>query len=820
MIMDNFKNKNTFVLFYFYFIAVSFGIMKEAMNKTVKYKSILLVLFLSCQAGAIDFSDPGKFNPVWDSANPGQFYSDNLPTAALLGNGSLGVVNGGDEDCKLFVLTRGDLWSCGNLKNGNRPENITPYSFADLELSPGKQTVKLKDKLVLPSAMLETEGSFGKGKVKFDSFVASNEDLFVIEGISDKDDIWKIKLSAHGKETDEELSKAGIRQKTASCGLNKESIWVERHTINLLPKEERRGWITNATATVCVLGANLEKKTKENERSVSAKLKISARKRFIIIVGCNKTEEELKKYDFEKIEKIKQEHLEWWKEWWNRSRVATGDEELDRFYCGQVYLLGAGVRKGKTPPGLYGIWQTTDKPKWHNDIHLNYNYIATMYGCFAANRCEAAEIMPDPLLEYMPRAKENAKLRLNRIDNCWGRHYKATRDWLDKRKDLAEGIEGAALYPVALSPRGESAEGDDVYWSQISDGVFQCSFFCTHWEYTLDEEYLLKIWPLLEATEKFMLAWREKEIMPEGIMPDGYRYNIWDSHWEGSGLQKNSVPALACTKHLFETLVSVAETLRKKEIEISKERLESWIDMRDHLSPLPAGVYNIEGKPILMLSGTENADGSANPSGGNALNLESVIPGEVFAFDTMPEFREAACNAVEGNIAFSPKHVWSGINQTSKLFATATRAGYPAAKTIEAFKKHQLRLMAKNFHIHDGVHGVEKIGSMEFIHSMMLQCDRGYVKLFPNWTGADAAFDGLRAKGGFVISARLKDGRIIDVKIKSEKGGWLRLVDSFNAASRESPAGWRRGRTRNSGEPTLERCFRPGESAVLAASVE
>jgi len=159
--------------------------------------------------------------------------------------------------------------------------------------------------------------------------------------------------------------------------------------------------------------------------------------------------------------------------------------------------------------------------------------------------------------------------------------------------------------------------------------------------------------------------------------------------------------------------------------------------------------------------------------------------------------------------------VWTCPNQTPKLFASAIRAGYPPEPIIEAFKKGQIRkYMRKNFTLHDGAHGMEKAGAMEFIHSMLLQCDNGFVKVFPNWTGENAKFENLRAKGCFLLSAAMKKGEVVRVVVKSEKGGMLRLVDPWGGKGRLS-AGWKRTRTKNSGEPVIERQFKPGESIVL-----
>jgi len=765
-----------------------------------EFAAVAFAVSTAAVALAAEFPNPATFNPTWESAKPGASYSTDLPTAALLGNGSLGAVNGGDGNHKKFVLTRGDLWSCGDFTCGGADNNIRPISFADLSIGPGMHTVKSTDTLDLPAAMLRTEGGFGKGRVKIETYVASTEDLLVVAGVSDTDDYWAVHLVVHN----------GRKAFPVEAKSSKEAFYVRRSTINLLPQGDLRGWTKNATAALSVLGAELENFSTPDDGHAMAWAKIRANMPFAFVVSSNPS----LRFTWEELAWIRAAHATWWKEWWARSRVATGDAELDRFYCGQVYLLGAGVRKGKFPPGLYGIWVTTDNAKWHNDFHLNYNYVGTYYGCFAANRCEVADAMPDPLIDYLPQAIRNAKEVLPHLDRCKGRFYKNTRAYLDSRPDVAGGIDDAALYPVALGPWGTSAEGHGSHWSQVSDGAFQCAVMCTHWEYTLDRAYMKKVWPVLDKTANFFLRWREKETTPNG----GYRYNVWDSHWEGSGLQKNSAPALGCVKHLFATLVDAAPALREMGVDVPDAKLAAWKDMSDHLAELPVGVYSINGKPVKMLSGVENADGSANPSGGNAINLESVIPGEQFAFDVTPEFRALAVGAVDGNIAKAPNRVWSGINQTPKLFATAIRAGYPAQAVIDALKKHQLRIMQKNFHIHDGVHGVEKIGAMEFVQSMMIQCDHGFVKVFPNWTGADAAFENLRAKGCFLVSAEMNGGKVVCVKVKSEKGGRFRLVDPRGGTPGGTVPGWMCGKTRNSGETTLERDFRPGETVVLRPS--
>ena len=60
---------------------------------------------------------------------------------------------------------------------------------------------------------------------------------------------------------------------------------------------------------------------------------------------------------------------------------------------------------------------------------------------------------------------------------------------------------------------------------------------------------------------------------------------------------------------------------------------------------------------------------------------------------------------------------------------------------------------------------------------MLLQSHTGTIEVFPaipqGWK--DARFDKLRAMGAFLVSAEMKDGTVVSLKVYSEKGGTLRI---------------------------------------------
>lgn len=741
----------------------------------------------------------GRFNPVWTNDALGVSVDTVLPTAALLGNGSLGAVNGGEGGIKRFVLTRGDLWSCGALRNGwgvDPRHEILPLSFADFEIDAGAGETRYADTLDIASAALLTSGRLGGTEVRLRSAVAATEDAFVLTGVADRDVIWKLLLRVHGKD-------GGFPVESI---VQDDGVGVRRWTIDATGGDPR-GWTTNATAVLRTVGADVFRTYAVAPGEVVAEVRLTAGRPFAFIVGSS-VDRPVGEAD---VERLSREHEAWWRSWWDRSRVSLGDEDLERFYYGSLYLLGSCCRSGKFPSGLYGLWVTTDKPKWHNDFHLNYNYIATYYGCYAANRPEIADTLPDPLIAYLPRAEVNARTRLDELDRRIRNDTPDRIDYVKGRADLRNGIADAALFPVGLGPWGVSSEGDDQFWNQTLNGPFQTAAVCTYWEYTLDRAYLKKVWPLLDRVANFYLKWCEKETLPDGR----YRYVLWDSVGEGFGLRKNCALTIGPVRYLLETLVSVAPVLRELGISVPETKVAAWRDFADHLVPLPTGLSKVGGRDVRTLSNQEPVNGRASLGAGGGFELESVIPGEAFAFDVTDEMKAVATNTVAAKLAFGEEAVWGGINQTPKLYATAIRVGYPAAPILAAFKKYELaRRAQKNFTLRDGYHGVEKAGAIECVNSMLIQSDHGFVKVFPNWIGTDASFENLRAKGAFVVSSEMKDGRVIRVSVRSEKGGVFRLVDPFGGAL-PAKDGLTYGKTRYSGERTLEFALRPGETRDL-----
>ena len=68
----------------------------------------------------------------------------------------------------------------------------------------------------------------------------------------------------------------------------------------------------------------------------------------------------------------------WQSQYWAKSSVSLPHSpQTERYFWASLYLLKLAAG-GTTPPGLYGPFIVSDKCAWSGDIHLNYNYQATV----------------------------------------------------------------------------------------------------------------------------------------------------------------------------------------------------------------------------------------------------------------------------------------------------------------------------------------------------------------------------------------------------------------------------------------------------------
>lgn len=672
------------------------------------------------------------------------------------------------------------------IKQASQSVSETRANIVELELFryPGtqsklqeNQTVQKHESKVLSEsqdiagAEVTTEMSIDQVPVTLNTWMSATENVLVTEITSN---------GAKDVELDAEVwTKQGSTDYTQKSDISQEGkgVWASRNTGNKVPKEEK-SWASEAAIFTRLLGEDPGQMARkaDNKSALSFTLKAGETRYLLTTVGGggqtynNKGElngavpldEAIglsgNYQSGEDIGRLQEQHRQWWKDYWMKSYINIGDDDYHRYYYGSQYYMGCTARADKTAPGLYGIFITTDSPSWCGDYHLNYNYYAPFYGMYSSNRYESVVALTEPIFDYMEQGEINAK---NKLETVFG-------DYVKNREDLADGIDNGLLYPCGLGPWGTTAI--NKYMTQTLNAPFAATMIISYYNYSMDQEFLTqKAYPFLEKIADFYTQWCEKEDLGDG----NYRYNLYDGPHE-DWFGKNSGVTIGVVQNVYETLINNYDILRAGRDDVTEEKLNIWKDMYEHMADVPIREYsagNFNGK---IFSLTEEGT-DANRAGSASVELEFVHPGERLSFDSDPELLQIGRDTVKAKEAANAS-IWGQINNTSKMFTQAIRLGCDPAYIMDKFRSSNLAKMKANFTINDGAHGIEKAGAIEFINNMLLQSSNGFIKVFPNWTGADAKFHTLREKGAYLVSSSMSGGEVEYVDIISETGNPVQLV--------------------------------------------
>jgi hypothetical protein len=104
---------------------------------------------------------------------------------------------------------------------------------------------------------------------------------------------------------------------------------------------------------------------------------------------------------------------------------------------------------------------------------------------------------------------------------------------------------------------------------------------------------------------------------------------------------------------------------------------------------------------------------------------------------------------------------------------------------LEDARRYYRPEVQPNGMFHWPMHGFylsESVGIAAMISEFLVQSVNNTIRVFPCWPQEkDARFAGLRAQGGFLVSAEQREGRVAKLEITSTVGGKLRLVSPWLA---------------------------------------
>ena len=480
---------------------------------------------------------------------------------------------------------------------------------------------------------------------------------------------------------------------------------------------------------------------------------------------------------------LRAQHEAWWARYWGVSGIRLSDDQLMNAYLTSQYMLGSLSRDPDYPPNILGIC-TYDRMAWNGNYKINYNHQSPYLGLLAAGHFEQSDPHDQPYLDMLDIGREMSRRLL--------------------------GHPGVYL-PLGLGPKGMVSEA--LLLHMKSPAVHGALNMMMRWRLSMDITYLAKVYPFLHSVAEF---WEWELVDRDGVLHvvgDGMHERI-TRDIEQHGEPEDPTNTLGYLRSFFKDMIAASEAMG-----LDAGLRDKWRDILDRLAPCAVGtIEDIKDNPRLWNEGEKTIHDLLSPETkrlpvfynegrGNSwslnfpANIMQIYPGGAIGLDSPPQTLETARNTIralsemEHAIAASgapgaqvrPRGAWNATNLGCLFFPAAVRVGYDPETILSELRDKLTRTGMPNGYVAGNPHGIENLSTVpNTLQEMMLLSHEGILRLFRVWPRSlpDAAFYGLRAYGGFEVSAELAGGEVAGAEIISHAGGALRLENPWKGAMR------------------------------------
>ncbi len=442
-------------------------------------------------------------------------------------------------------------------------------------------------------------------------------------------------------------------------------------------------------------------------------------------------------------------HIAWWNDYWNRSSVSIPDAILEKQYYLDMYKFGC-VARGDTPPiSLQAIWTADDGnlPPWKGDFHHDLNTQLSYWPGYSGNHLDLTE----GFTNWLWRVKDENKK--------WTKHYFEV-----------DGLNVPGVTTISGKPMGG--------WIQYSMSPTTSSWLAQHfywqWKYSMNIKFLNEqLKPYLKDVAAFIdniLVLKDgiKKKLPLSSTPE---YN------------DNSIKAWFPDFTNYDLSLILFVLGQRNELLKDKNKLTPAAYIRSW-SSLPWLNRNETGLTIAVNQDLESSHRHQNhlhaihPLG--LLNIEDSID-KIVIENSLKHIEKLGTR----------KWVGYSFSWIASIYARAQN-GDSAAVNLKKFATNFVS--PNSFHLNGDQKGGQYSdftyrpftleGNFAFahgIHEMLLQSHKSFIEVFPavpkDWK--NVSFKTLRTEGAFLISAKKENGVPVEVKIRSEAGGVLRIKLPF-----------------------------------------
>lgn len=432
---------------------------------------------------------------------------------------------------------------------------------------------------------------------------------------------------------------------------------------------------------------------------------------------------------------LRTQNRAWWHAFYPASFVSIPDPQLESFYWIQLYKYGCAAPKEAGIIDTHGPWlQPTNWP------YITWN-LNSQIACWALQPTNHLELA-DSLFRQVDRWKSN----LRRNAGTFG-----------KGKDVAvlghcsqQDLDG----PLEMDVRFEREWGN-LLWI--------CHNYWLQYRFTMDDVMLRdRLLPLLRSAVNFYLPYLEERSDNRLHLPATFSPEI--------GLTTDCNYDLALLRWGCSALVSACERLR-----VHDRQAAQWKDIVARLTDFPVDEHGLR----------VGADLPAAPHR-HFSHLLMIYPLYLMTWDD-PKARTLIKRSVER---------WYAATRGEKSdagFTLAVGASFYASmqrgddaltclKSLLQASAGMGQIMPNTMYAESGQNIETPLAAAQSVLDILLQSWGGMLRIFPamprSWR--DAVFHNLRAQGGFVVSARLVEGRLAWVRIKSLAGEPCRFQAAFD----------------------------------------
>lgn len=407
------------------------------------------------------------------------------------------------------------------------------------------------------------------------------------------------------------------------------------------------------------------------------------------------------------------------------------------------YLLICSTRPGSLPPNLQGLWANSYQTPWNGDYHTNINVQMNHWIAEQGNLSELHLPLTDLVLRMIPSGERTAKAFYGPTAEGWVQHM-MTNIW------------------------NYTEPGEHPSWGATNTGgAWLCAHLWEHYTYTLDREYLTKVYPALEGSARFFLSTMMRE--PE----DGYLVTGPTSSPENEFIIDGKRVSICMgptmdnqlVRELFTNTIAAAETLG-----LTGTFTDS---LRSAINELPPHKISDEGYLMEWLEDYEESDIHHR----HVSHLYGLHPSNQISPTLTPELAEA-CRVTlnrRGDEATGWSRAWKlnfwarlgDGDRALKLFRSLL---HPACENGKA-SQHVSGTYPNLFCSHPPFQIDGNFGGAAGIGEMLLQSHEGFVNVLPalpsEWS--EGELRGFKVRGGAEVGLKWKDGQLKELTVRQPR---------------------------------------------------